>query len=284
MHSFPSPDGTFSRHGRVAGLAPAILLINLDARQDRLVHMRSELKRAEAPFERVSAVNGGLLGEEEVQSWAFPLPAFRRLSAAEVGCFLSHRECWRTIVESGRDAGVVLEDDVVFSTVAPAFLKSLDWVPADADVVRLEAWESHSVVDTEPVAEFGGRKVHRLRSVQYGTAAYVITAKGAGKALRLSERFGCPADDFLFNPDLPFARNFVTYQVVPGVCVQDARLNRENTTLGSDIRMAPKPDRPKGLRLVWRETKRALKKGFRPVKMYLGNLIGRRRWMLIEFQ
>src|SRR5690606_13935415 len=84
MHSFPSPDGTFSRHGRVAGPAPAILLINLDTRQDRLVHMRSELKRAEAPFERVSAVNGGLLGEEEVQSWTFPMAAFRRLSAAEV--------------------------------------------------------------------------------------------------------------------------------------------------------------------------------------------------------
>jgi hypothetical protein len=48
--------------------------------------------------------------------------------------------------------------------------------------------------------------------------------------------------------------------------------------------MAPKPDRPNGLRLIWREVKRAVRKGVRPVKIFLGNIVGRRRWMLIDFR
>lgn len=191
---------------------------------------------------------------------------------------------WKAIVERSLPVAVVFEDDVIFSDAAGEVLRDLSWVPDDADIVRLETWLSHSVVDTAPETTVIGRGVHRLRSVQYGTAAYVITLKGAEKALRLTETFVDTADDFLFNPETPFSREFITYQMLPSVCVQDLRLNRRTARFTSGIERGSRPDRPTGMRLIWREVRRSFKKGLRPARMFVANVIGRRRWKLIEFQ
>ncbi|WP_367278723.1 glycosyltransferase family 25 protein [Malikia sp.] len=36
---------------------------------------------------------------------------FRRLTAGELGCFLSHLRCWQLLVERDLDCALILEDD-----------------------------------------------------------------------------------------------------------------------------------------------------------------------------
>jgi glycosyl transferase family 25 len=268
----------------MAAAHPQVFLINLDRHPDRLKHMSEALDGFGLPFERVKAFDGLKIDADEIRKWVPGPGTFRMLSPAEVGCFLSHRACWQRMLDLGLPAAVIFEDDVHFSDDAGAYLTDLDWVPPDADIVRAETWLSRSVIDRQPVVEVRARSVHRLRTVQYGLAAYIITRAGAEKALRLTETFRDTTDDFLFNTDTPYAQEFVTYQLFPAICVQDRRLNRRNMVFHSSIQTGPKVPRPNGVGLVWRELRRAFKKGTRPIRLALANVIGPRKWVYVPFE
>lgn len=263
---------------------PRVFVINLDRHPDRLEHMAGALSGFGLAFERVQAVDGRTLGTEDIRKWVPGPGTFRMLSPAEVGCFLSHRECWRRMVDEDLPRALIFEDDVHFSPDAGKFLSDLSWVPADADIVRAETWLSRSVIDRAPAATVDRRTVHRLRTVQYGLAAYVITRAGAEKALRLTEQFTDTTDDFLFNTDTPLAHEFVTYQLMPAICVQDRRLNRKNMVFHSSIQIGPKVERPSAFGLFRREARRAIKKGTRPIRLAVSNLVGPRKWVYVPFE
>lgn len=262
-------------------------VINMDGQHERLQHMSEAISRMGLEYHRVEAVVGRDLPAEELERWCPEVGTFRRLLPAEIGCFLSHRRAWKLFLETPSELAVVFEDDVVFSGDAEKILRDLSWVPSDADIVRLEAWLSRSVVDIKPASTVAGREIRRLWSVQYGAAAYVITRQGAEKALRLTETFGDAVDDALFNPETPFSSQITIYQMVPAICVQDKRLNKDSVRFPSGIEheRRGRPDRPKGMALVWREIERSWKKSVvRPMRMSVRNVLGRRRWMRIRFE
>ena len=65
----------------------------------------------------------------------------------EVGCFLSHFEIWRRIASGNEPWAAVFEDDLRVSTDLGRLLRSHDWIPSDADIVRLEANRSMRLSD-----------------------------------------------------------------------------------------------------------------------------------------
>ena len=88
-----------------------------------IIHMRGDKNRqanakkllATLPNARISdAVNGRdvinttatALGTQHSPRYPFPL------GAGEVGCFLSHRQCWQRIVEDTQDYAFIAEDDL----------------------------------------------------------------------------------------------------------------------------------------------------------------------------
>ena len=83
-----------------------VQVINLERRPDRLARMTAELKKAGLNFEVQVAVDGQLETHE---------PKF--LSKGAVGCWKSHVNAMRRIVEAKAPFGLVLEDDAVFSPV-----------------------------------------------------------------------------------------------------------------------------------------------------------------------
>ena len=106
------------------------LVINLDRSVDRLAGVTAEFSRIGVAFERVAGVDA-------TTGVPFAAPP---LTDAEICCFLSHRRCWRIIADGPDRYGVVFEDDVVFSHDAGAVLADDNWVPRDADVVKLETF------------------------------------------------------------------------------------------------------------------------------------------------
>jgi glycosyl transferase family 25 len=208
-------------------------VINLDRSADRLAHMNVELGRVGVAFERVAAVDGAALRPDELR-------AFRAARSeanpggwlpGEIGCFLSHLEAWRRIATGVEAWATIFEDDVRVAADLRALLASADWIPAEADVVRLEANRPMRLADGRPIEAAPGRKVFRALSGTAGAAGYLIAKDACRWLIETPARLHTSADNFLFKPKVSaVARRLRRYQVVPAVCVQEGVAEGEPRT------------------------------------------------------
>jgi len=86
------------------GSGMLIQVINLERRPDRLSQVSAELQRAGLSFETQVAIDGQL---ETLDS--------EFISKGAIGCWKSHINSMRRLVETNDSFGLILEDDVVFS-------------------------------------------------------------------------------------------------------------------------------------------------------------------------
>ncbi len=199
-----------------------VYCINLDRRPDRLAHMIRECGRLGIAFERVAATDGA---SPEVAARATGIPVSHwgwQMSAPAYACLQSHCAVWRRIVESGEPGGMVLEDDVILAADLGRYLQD-GWVPADADLVKLETFGGRIHLSKAATAISAGRHLHRLRSGHPGTAGYVVSAVAAARLLDASQTTGDPVDEFMFNEELPFFATACIYQMHPAPIIQGDR-------------------------------------------------------------
>jgi glycosyl transferase family 25 len=197
------------------------LVINLDRSLDRLAHMTAEFSRMGIAFERVAAIDA----QDRRDLSRIPLRAKRitppRMADAEIACLLSHRACW-AIIAAGDDAyGAVFEDDVVFSTKAAALLADVGWIPADADVVKLETFFKKTVIARKRLSAGHGFSARRLHGVHIGSAGYILSRQAARDLVMATNDIGIPVDHLIFNPVFATSSSKTIYQLVPALCVQD---------------------------------------------------------------
>lgn len=103
-----------------------IFYINLDKRVDRNTLVLEQLSALSLTAERLSAINGGDLDEQEtsfINRENFLLNTKRHISNGEIGCALSHRLIWQKMLDNDLDYALILEDDVV---LAPQLLDILN--------------------------------------------------------------------------------------------------------------------------------------------------------------
>jgi glycosyl transferase family 25 len=213
------------------GYSMRCLVINLDRSVDRLAHMTAEFANIGVAFERVAAVDA---------STGSPIPAASHLTKPEVACFLSHRKCWQTIVDGADQYGAIFEDDAVLSRDAGQFLSDDGWVPADADIVKLETlFGKVRLAHLAPVGN-GGHSIARLVGEHIGAAGYVISKAAAQKLLLRTRRLKEPVDLALFSPNSMVCALNTTYQVTPAVCAQHRFLS-EREPIPTLIQMTPHP-------------------------------------------
>jgi glycosyl transferase family 25 len=204
--------------------------INLDRNPERLAHMTSTLGAIGLKAERVAAIDGRKISPAE-NAGANPL-----LSAGEIGCLLSHQAVWRLIAEGVEPFAAVLEDDIHVSPDLTAFLRTAEWIPGDADVMKLETSRDRVAIDRQPACRHDGRLIQRLASTHPGTAGYVISARAARRLMSRKERMDRPVDALLFELPDGAARGLVVYQVNPALCIQDDFLpGSRNPVLASTI-------------------------------------------------
>ena len=180
-------------------------LINLDRSPDRLASMTERLAAAGIAFERVAAVDGMTLTEQEFRQQTRENRYYKPLRRGEVGCQLSHLDALRRFVASGQDYAVILEDDAILDDgvaklLADAIaLRELSTDPRMTwDVLKL-AKGRRRLVDLAPL----GRR-HRL--VEYGlsvpitTAAAIWTRSAASRWVRGYSGAARPIDCDLQHP------------------------------------------------------------------------------------
>lgn len=196
--------------------------INLDRRPDRWDHVMAEAGRAGIEIERLPAVDAADPEVADAAAKVAPTLAGVPMSAGAFACFASHRLAWQRLLESGDSHGLVMEDDLNLSPRIGR-LMGTEWIPADADVVKLETWGSRCHVARKPAAMVDGRSVSRLLSTHIGGGCYVLSRPAAARLLGMTQHYRDPVDELLFNDRLAWFPEARTYQVNPAPAVQGKR-------------------------------------------------------------
>jgi len=197
--------------------------INLDRRPDRLEHMAMEFQRAGLSFERVAAIDAT---DPAVAARAKLVPRSSqnlRISTEVYACLQSHRLAWQRMLQEGQTYAAFFEDDLLLVPDI-GFLCADEWVPPDAEVVKLETFGVRVHLSRQRLSIGQKWQLARMVSSHVGGAAYVLRADTAAQLLTLSETLGDPVDQLLFNSSYGFADRVVIYQMFPALAVQGDRV------------------------------------------------------------
>lgn len=218
------------------------LVINLDRSTERWVSMRNKLSQLKITADRVSAVEGkkldkNTLSEITTKSLMQKMICPRELTLGEIGCFLSHRNCWERLLSSDENFALIMEDDIVFSNRATQYLLNSKWILPNTHLIQLSTLipsPHKATVDKLITLSCGDELLHVRKPIPWGTQAYIISREAAESAIRMSTRIGIPVDDFLFNPLSEFSQKYPSYRLNPSVITHDD-LNLYPSTLDTNL-------------------------------------------------
>lgn len=224
-----------------------IHVINLDRATQRMERMRQILDSQNLDWVRLPAVDGRQLSEDEQARWS----AAREdgsliLTPGEIGVLLSHRRFWEMVVEDG-EPGAVVEDDIHLAASAHQWLRTSDWLPPDADIVKFETTGKTIAVSRKSVSLGAGRYMSRLLSAHLGFAGYIITPAAAARLLEATTFVARAIDHVVFDPASAIFHDLTIYQIIPALCIQDQFLPHSTLGLGGEIERAWKREKRKSL-------------------------------------
>ena len=192
-----------------------IFVINLDRHPTRWRRMENLLQGL--AFTRVMAVDGKDIDGPEYRNPAEPMRR-ENLSRYNRACVLSHREVWRQFLAGKDPYCCVLEDDVFISPDFPRFINSEDWIPTDCNLLKIETVHQEVLISRKTTAGLD-RQLSVLRSLHLGTAAYIVSRRGAQALLDATLQPERAVDRILFE-EAGLKRLHPVYQWYPALCSQ----------------------------------------------------------------
>lgn len=225
------------------------LLINLDRSVNRFKSMTDQLSRLGVNFSRISAVDGNKLTNDQISRITYPLSHFeskfrftRELTKGEIGCFLSHRNCWLKLIESDFEFALIMEDDIKISRNAVHYLNSSDWIPPGVDICQLSCLQEfvkgkirHISIEIDSYLKL----VAPLYPQPLGTQCYIISKQAAKEALKFSEVLPAPVDNFLFTLWFDLANKFTIWRTSPTLVIPQKTFESDIGNRKKQIKKAP---------------------------------------------
>ncbi|XP_073705594.1 procollagen galactosyltransferase 1 [Garra rufa] len=201
-----------------------VFMINLKRRTDRRDLMLRALREQEIDCKIIAAVDGKAMNISEIHTLGIHmLPGYsdpyhgRPLTKGELGCFLSHYNIWKEIVDRGLKTSLVLEDDLRFEIF---FKRRLQNLMQEVESKDLD-WDLIYIGRKRMQVDRPEKAVPNIRNLveadySYWTLGYMMSLQGAQKLLKaepLSKML--PVDEFLpvmFNkhPVLDYMEQFET--------------------------------------------------------------------------
>lgn len=135
-----------------------------------------------------------------------------KLTPGQIGCALSHMNCWQDILKNKYDCALILEDDARFTSEhvkkMKSFIESVKTNAHEFDILILQKNKLLSVV-----REKLGPNLAKAGPF-WGTAGYLITKKGCKNALKslelMKNKLDRPIDCFLSDANLLGKLNIIT--------------------------------------------------------------------------
>lgn len=151
------------------------------------------------PARILGAVDGrDMAAKGELAALVMPKPLEPRfpfsMGPGEYGCFLSHRQAWQTLLASGAEAALILEDDVALDADFPAALRLATRHVVEMGYIQFQtrAVEEAAVLDNE-----GACRLYRPVVTPLRTSGQLVHREAAARLLALSEKIDRPVDGFL---------------------------------------------------------------------------------------
>lgn len=175
-------------------------IIHLERASARRKQVDRMVEACPMPADIVHAVDGHSLSPEEVSQYYArnrhePRYPFE-LKRGEVGCFLSHRKCWRRIVDENLDAALILEDDIEIDK--RVFDRALAIARNHVNEVGYIQFQVRPVpTNATIIAVEGEAQLVRPEPTQLRTSAQFVSQSAALKLLELTDVFDRPVDTYL---------------------------------------------------------------------------------------
>ncbi|XP_070837111.1 procollagen galactosyltransferase 1 [Chaetodon trifascialis] len=183
-----------------------VFMINLKRRADRRERMLRALYEQEIACKVVAAVDGKAMNISEVHALGIHmLPGYsdpyhgRPLTKGELGCFLSHYNIWKEIVERRLKISLVIEDDLRFEVF---FKRRLMNLMSELKEERLD-WDLIYIGRKRMQVDRPEKAVPNIHNLvvadySYWTLGYMISLQGAKKLLKAEPlKKILPVDEFL---------------------------------------------------------------------------------------
>lgn len=151
------------------------------------------------------------------------------LGRGTLACTLSHGRAWATFLESDADSAVFLEDDVLLSN---DFAEVVSKIQSNGhhgfDLIKIECGGSANsgLLLGRSLEEVNDRRLRPCHQLAVDAAAYMMTRRGAQKALEGLATCNVGVDHYLFYPiprrggaSLPFA------MIEPALALQDRSIS-----------------------------------------------------------
>lgn len=213
-------------------------VINLDSSVGRMKQISTQLNQLNIPFERISAVDGRNLSDSQIEKLSYSVKDrdirirfTRDLTVGELGCFLSHKLCWTKLIDSTEEWALIMEDDIQISSLATLYMQTDEWIPDNVKICQLSCLEKSQygkIGDEIKKVDNNFKLVNPIYPTPLGCQAYFISREFASEAIRLSEKFPAPVDDFLFSPWFDLSWKFKIWRISPVLVIPSAQI-------GSDI-------------------------------------------------
>lgn len=177
---------------------PIVYMINLDSSIDRYEKSKRELEQQNISFEKISAILGSALTQDELnEHYSSALNATHyhcALTPAQIGCYLSHRKAWRKIADGNAAFGIVIEDDFNLVGDLGSAIKTIQNLDINWELIKLAAYQSRKrrIAFSHQLKNEFSIVVHK--KPMSGGAATAITKGAAQKLLAATEKFGRPVD------------------------------------------------------------------------------------------
>ena len=177
--------------------------------QSLIIHMRGDQKRhpnakkllSDLPSARIADAvagrqvldsNGIALHPGDLHNPRYPFP----LTAGEVGCFLSHRQCWQQIVSEGLEYALIAEDDLALDpTIWPETLDLIHSHASAETFIRIPAKQREK--PAVMVAECDHAALFLPRIIGLQTVCQVVGRHAAQRLLDASTALDRPVDTFV---------------------------------------------------------------------------------------
>lgn len=197
-----------------------VYVINLERNPERLEFISQRLESLKIDFVRVDAVDGYALDKEYVKEFRENSKRPTGWKEGQIGCFLSHRKVWEKISRGDDEYGIVFEDDLHIADSLKSVISNLNWIPEDADVVRLE--NTTNWVKLKKTGNVDNRDVCLVKNDSWCAGSYIVSKAAAAFLIDQDPKLWLPADTYVFAKSLSqVASNLHIYQVNPVLTCQD---------------------------------------------------------------
>lgn len=217
-------------------------VISLTEAHERREHIKKIFDNKNIPFIFFDAISPSVKMDNLIKE-ILPNLQNAKLTNGEKACLMSHVALWKHCIDEDFPYIGIFEDDVLLGKESASLLNAHQWIDTiyqqtNSFILRLETFLNPVKLKSISLPCKKNYKINILRSVHYGTAAYIVSKSAAIKLIKYLQTIPTnsfdPIDVLMFDR-LLFRKDLPIFQISPAPCVQELQLLQDKSSLNSQL-------------------------------------------------